>query len=92
MALALSYEAPEAQAEAKKAVPIERLEGQARQKMESTAGADFRDFLLSELTQWFKTEFFSWCRFYDFMNLVFREIFDRMSTKHQRLNFFYNYA
>jgi len=63
IALAASYEDPEAKAEARKAVPVERLENFAREKCKGVPDVSqevFRDFLLSELVIWFKTEFFSW--------------------------------
>lgn len=63
IALAASYEDPEAKAEARKVVPIERLENLAREKSKSVPNCSaevFKDFLLSELVNWFKTEFFLW--------------------------------
>ncbi len=59
LSLSVSYEDPEAQEEARKVIPIERLENDARQKSNNDE-ALFRDFLLSELVHWFKTDFFSW--------------------------------
>ena len=59
----MSYEDPEAQASARAAVPISKLEASAREKsarVENSSEAVYRDFLLSELVNWFKTEFFSW--------------------------------
>ena len=59
LALSMSYEDPAAQAEALRVVPIEKLEKLAREKCQNDE-ALFRDFLLSELTNWFKNEFFTW--------------------------------
>jgi len=63
IALAASYELPEAQAEARAVVPLQRLEASAREKATRVGEGStsvYRDFLLSELVDWFKTEFFSW--------------------------------
>ena len=57
--LALSYEDPLAQEEARQVVPVEKLEKNARHKCEDDE-ADFRDFLLVELVSWFKNDFFTW--------------------------------
>ena len=57
--LSLAYEDPLAQDEARRIVPIKKLEENARQKCQNDE-ALFRDFLLSELVSWFKNEFFTW--------------------------------
>ncbi len=59
LALSMSYEDPAAQAEARKVIPIEKLENLAREKCQNDETL-FRDFLLSELTNWFKNDFFTW--------------------------------
>jgi peptide-N4-(N-acetyl-beta-glucosaminyl)asparagine amidase len=59
LALSMSYEDPAAQAEARKVIPIRKLENLAREKCQNDETL-YRDFLLSELTNWFKNDFFTW--------------------------------
>jgi len=67
--LALAYEKPEAQEEARKVVPLEDLKEKARVKLSASgsnegaaanSSALFKDFLLLEVLEWFKADFFSW--------------------------------
>ena len=62
-----SFEDPVAQAAALSVIPLERLEKQARQKFQAVKAKDpslkeelYRDLLLLEFKEWFKTDFFSW--------------------------------
>ena len=67
MQLAKEYEDEAAQAEAKRAAPLEELKARAREMVEelkkedpSTPQSLEKDLLLVELLRWFKKDFFSW--------------------------------
>ena len=62
-----SFEDPVAQAAALSVMPVEKLEKQAREKFQAVKAKDpslkeelYRDLLLLEFKEWFKTDFFSW--------------------------------
>lgn len=62
-----TYEDPAARAAALAVIPVDRLEEQARAQLEAARSSgeevgeeDFRDLLLLQLKEWFKTDFFKW--------------------------------
>ena len=62
-----SYEQPSAKAAALAVMPVDRFEAAAKAKLEAAKeqGEEvpdvlYRDFLLLEMKEWFKTDFFKW--------------------------------
>ena len=62
-----SYEQPAARAAALEVMPVSRFEAAARAKLEAAkeqgeevSDALYKDFLLLEMKEWFKTDFFKW--------------------------------
>ena len=62
-----AFESSSAQAAALSVIPLEKLETAARDKFNTAKSRDdsiqdslFRDILLLEFKEWFKTDFFSW--------------------------------